>query len=242
MNETFSPPSTSASARPQRPRDCSTSPTTSSPTRRSARCSSVSPTTASAGSASTRSRSASSRSSPGCSGRASCGPRGRSIASGSSSTSTSPGAATTSTSRRRSHAAAYNRRVPAELARVEYGHTTTYGTLAAQTGNPRAARAVGTVMNRNPVPIVLPCHRVVGANGKPHRLRRRARPQGAPPAARRRDPLGGCKTFGLATDLGCAPQSGRRQSRRPLGLRGVCCRRRGAVALCVPARVHPASR
>ncbi|HEY5100386.1 MAG TPA: methylated-DNA--[protein]-cysteine S-methyltransferase [Gaiellaceae bacterium] len=56
-------------------------------------------------------------------------------------------------------------RVLAELARVGYGETTTYGTLAARTGNPRAARAVGTVMNRNPVPIVLPCHRVVGANG-----------------------------------------------------------------------------
>ena len=60
---------------------------------------------------------------------------------------------------------AYNQRVLAELARVEYGHTTTYGTLAARSGNPRAARAVGTVMNRNPVPIVLPCHRVVGADG-----------------------------------------------------------------------------
>jgi methylated-DNA-[protein]-cysteine S-methyltransferase len=59
----------------------------------------------------------------------------------------------------------FHRRVLAELMRVEYGHTTTYGTLAALTGNPRAARAVGTVMNRNPVPIVLPCHRVVGANG-----------------------------------------------------------------------------
>jgi methylated-DNA-[protein]-cysteine S-methyltransferase len=61
--------------------------------------------------------------------------------------------------------AAYHRRVLAELANVEYGHTTTYGALAALTGNPRAARAVGTVMNRNPVPIVLPCHRVVGASG-----------------------------------------------------------------------------
>jgi len=60
----------------------------------------------------------------------------------------------------------YNRRVLAELARVEYGTTTTYGTLAAQTGNPRAARAVGTVMHRNPIPIVLPCHRVVGSTGK----------------------------------------------------------------------------
>jgi methylated-DNA-[protein]-cysteine S-methyltransferase len=59
----------------------------------------------------------------------------------------------------------FNRRVLAELARVGYGETTTYGALAARSGNPRAARAVGTVMNRNPVPIVLPCHRVVGANG-----------------------------------------------------------------------------
>ena len=59
----------------------------------------------------------------------------------------------------------YNRVVLAELARVAYGTTTTYGTLAAQAGNPRAARAVGTVMNRNPIPIILPCHRVIGASG-----------------------------------------------------------------------------
>jgi methylated-DNA-[protein]-cysteine S-methyltransferase len=52
-----------------------------------------------------------------------------------------------------------------ELARVPYGHTDTYGGLAARVGRPRAARAVGTVMNRNPIPIVLPCHRIVGANG-----------------------------------------------------------------------------
>ena len=52
-----------------------------------------------------------------------------------------------------------------ELAKVPYGHTATYGELAARAGNPRAARAVGMVMNRNPVPIVLPCHRIVGASG-----------------------------------------------------------------------------
>jgi methylated-DNA-[protein]-cysteine S-methyltransferase len=52
-----------------------------------------------------------------------------------------------------------------ELAAVPYGRVTTYGELAARAGRPRAARAVGTVMNRNPIPIVLPCHRVVGANG-----------------------------------------------------------------------------
>jgi methylated-DNA-[protein]-cysteine S-methyltransferase len=52
-----------------------------------------------------------------------------------------------------------------ELARVPYGRTTTYGALAAQVGHPRAARAVGTVMNRNRIPIVLPCHRVLGSSG-----------------------------------------------------------------------------
>jgi methylated-DNA-[protein]-cysteine S-methyltransferase len=52
-----------------------------------------------------------------------------------------------------------------ELARVPYGRTDTYGKLAARAGRPRAARAVGTIMNRNPIPIVLPCHRIVGASG-----------------------------------------------------------------------------
>jgi methylated-DNA-[protein]-cysteine S-methyltransferase len=59
----------------------------------------------------------------------------------------------------------FSRRVLKELARVPYGEVTTYGALAARAGHPRAARAVGTVMNRNPIPIVLPCHRVVGASG-----------------------------------------------------------------------------
>jgi methylated-DNA-[protein]-cysteine S-methyltransferase len=52
-----------------------------------------------------------------------------------------------------------------ELSRVPFGATTTYGSLAAEVGRPGAARAVGTVMNRNRIPIVLPCHRVVGAGG-----------------------------------------------------------------------------
>jgi methylated-DNA-[protein]-cysteine S-methyltransferase len=60
----------------------------------------------------------------------------------------------------------FNRRVLHELARVQYGEVVTYGELAARAARPRAARAVGTVMNRNPLPIVLPCHRVIGANGK----------------------------------------------------------------------------
>jgi methylated-DNA-[protein]-cysteine S-methyltransferase len=60
----------------------------------------------------------------------------------------------------------FNRRVLDELARVPYGEVVTYGELAARSARPRAARAVGTVMNRNPLPIVLPCHRVIGSNGK----------------------------------------------------------------------------
>jgi methylated-DNA-[protein]-cysteine S-methyltransferase len=60
----------------------------------------------------------------------------------------------------------FNREVLDALARVPYGEVTTYGTLAKEVGRPNAARAVGGFMNRNPIPIVLPCHRVVGADGK----------------------------------------------------------------------------
>ena len=60
----------------------------------------------------------------------------------------------------------FQQEVLRELSRVPYGRTTTYGTLARRAGRPAAARAVGTVMNRNPIPIVLPCHRVIGSTGK----------------------------------------------------------------------------
>jgi methylated-DNA-[protein]-cysteine S-methyltransferase len=62
-------------------------------------------------------------------------------------------------------AAPFSRAVLKQLAHVPYGQVTTYGALARAADRPQAARAVGTVMNRNPIPIVLPCHRVVGANG-----------------------------------------------------------------------------
>lgn len=52
-----------------------------------------------------------------------------------------------------------------ELVRVPYAETSTYGALAARIGRPRAARAVGGALNRNPVPIVVPCHRIVGSTG-----------------------------------------------------------------------------
>jgi methylated-DNA-[protein]-cysteine S-methyltransferase len=60
----------------------------------------------------------------------------------------------------------FSRTVLTRLAAIPHGEVTTYGALARAAGRPRAARAVGTVMNRNPVPIVLPCHRVIGADGR----------------------------------------------------------------------------
>ena len=59
----------------------------------------------------------------------------------------------------------FQRRVWAELRRVPVGETTTYGALARTIGTPRAFRAVGAANGANPVSIVVPCHRVVGAAG-----------------------------------------------------------------------------
>ena len=53
-----------------------------------------------------------------------------------------------------------------ELCRIPYGQTRTYGEIAAAIGNPGAARAVGMACNRNPIWIVIPCHRIVGTGGK----------------------------------------------------------------------------
>lgn len=60
---------------------------------------------------------------------------------------------------------AFSRIALRELARVPYGARLTYGELAARCGNPRAARAVGSALSRNPWPVLVPCHRVVGAGG-----------------------------------------------------------------------------
>jgi methylated-DNA-[protein]-cysteine S-methyltransferase len=60
----------------------------------------------------------------------------------------------------------FQRAVLDELARIPYGHVDTYGGLARRIGKPQAARAVGGALNRNPVPIVVPCHRIVGAGGR----------------------------------------------------------------------------
>lgn len=60
----------------------------------------------------------------------------------------------------------FERAVWAELTRIPYGEMRTYGQVASAVGDPGAARAVGTACNRNPVPVIVACHRVVGADGK----------------------------------------------------------------------------
>lgn len=52
------------------------------------------------------------------------------------------------------------------LLEIPYGETRSYGQIASAIGNPKASRAVGMANNRNPLAILIPCHRVVGANGK----------------------------------------------------------------------------
>ena len=55
--------------------------------------------------------------------------------------------------------------VLAELQRIPYGATVSYGDIATRIGRPKAVRAVGAANGRNPLPIVVPCHRVIGSNG-----------------------------------------------------------------------------
>jgi methylated-DNA-[protein]-cysteine S-methyltransferase len=59
----------------------------------------------------------------------------------------------------------FQRTVWAALRRIPAGQTMSYGGLAAELGRPSAARAVGLANGANPIPIVVPCHRVIGANG-----------------------------------------------------------------------------
>ncbi len=59
----------------------------------------------------------------------------------------------------------FQRQVWAALSGIPYGETRSYADIAAEVGRPRAVRAVGAANGRNPLPIVVPCHRVVGSNG-----------------------------------------------------------------------------
>ena len=85
----------------------------------------------------------------------------------------------------------FRKRVMEECAKIPRGQTATYAELARRAGNPTAYRAVGSTMATNPVPIVVPCHRVLGSNGDVAWLRRWPGHEGA--AARAR----GCCAAGL---------------------------------------------
>ena len=83
----------------------------------------------------------------------------------------------------------FQRDVLTELQRVPRGEVTTYGALSARIGRPRAVRATGTALGRNPIPIIVPCHRVLpssggvgGYGGGPERKRVLLELEGALPA------------------------------------------------------------
>lgn len=61
----------------------------------------------------------------------------------------------------------FQHRVWEALKAIPYGETQSYKQVAQAVGNPKACRAVGMANNRNPLPIVIPCHRVIGTDGKP---------------------------------------------------------------------------
>jgi methylated-DNA-[protein]-cysteine S-methyltransferase len=61
---------------------------------------------------------------------------------------------------------AFHQRVWRELSNIPYGETISYGELARRVGSPNASRAVGRANGSNPIAIIIPCHRVIGSNGK----------------------------------------------------------------------------
>jgi methylated-DNA-[protein]-cysteine S-methyltransferase len=60
----------------------------------------------------------------------------------------------------------FQQRVWSELLKIPYGETISYGELARRIGSPNASRAVGLANGSNPIPIIIPCHRVIGSDGK----------------------------------------------------------------------------
>lgn len=60
----------------------------------------------------------------------------------------------------------FQKKVWEALINIPYGHTVSYKDIAIKVGNDKASRAVGMANNKNPIPIIVPCHRVIGANGK----------------------------------------------------------------------------
>ena len=96
----------------------------------------------------------------------SCTPRAAWMRPPASSASTSPGTAAASASRWTCGSRPGSARtVLSHLPEIGYGHTATYAAVAQLAGRPRAVRAVGTACATNPLPVVVPCHRVVRSDG-----------------------------------------------------------------------------
>ena len=89
------------------------------------------------------------------------------------------------------HLTPFKRRVVRHCRAIPYGHTLSYGELAARAGSPRAARAVGSTMATNRFSLVIPCHRVINADGSPGRY-------GSPAGARTKCRLLEIERRGLA--------------------------------------------
>jgi methylated-DNA-[protein]-cysteine S-methyltransferase len=64
------------------------------------------------------------------------------------------------------HGTSFQQKVWQQIAKIEYGQTLSYGKLAKAIRNPAASRAVGGAVGANPIPIIIPCHRVMGSTGK----------------------------------------------------------------------------
>ena len=60
----------------------------------------------------------------------------------------------------------YQKKIWNEISKVEYGETSSYGDIASRCGNKKSSRAVGMANSKNPVPLIVPCHRIIGSNGR----------------------------------------------------------------------------
>jgi len=109
----------------------------------------------------------------------------------------------------------FQARVLAEAARIPYGATTSYAELAARIGHPRASRAVGNALGANPVPLVIPCHRVIRGDGTWGHYAFGARMKTALLRLEHDTPaLVGCTTTRIVCRRGCAHEQRVREDRR----------------------------
>ncbi len=110
---------------------------------------------------------------------------------------------------------AFQMKVLSEAARVPFGEVISYATLARRIGHPRAARAVGNALGANPVPILVPCHRIIRGDGTWGHYAFGARLKTALLTLERTTPaLVGCTTTRIVCRRGCAHEQRVREDRR----------------------------